>query len=168
QQAKYKINLIGCGIIGQEHLNLTYLEGRAIVHGVYDPNPRSIAVAQTIQAKWLQEPLEVYESLEDACNDPEVDALIICTPNYTHLDVVKVAMQSGKHILLEKPIATTVPDALEITQIAESYSAVFQVGLQYRYKSISVEAIHEVFERKTLGDIKLISMQEHRIPFLDK
>ncbi len=168
EQAKYKINLIGCGIIGQEHLNLTYLEGRAIVHGVYDPNPRSIAVAETIQAKWLQEPLEVYESLEDACNDPEVDALIICTPNYTHLDVVKVAMQSGKHILLEKPIATTVPDALEITQIAESYSAVFQVGLQYRYKSISVEAIHEVFERKTLGDIKLISMQEHRIPFLDK
>lgn len=168
QQAKYKINLIGCGIIGQEHLNLTYLEGRAVVHGVYDPNPRSVAVAQGIQAKWSPEPLVVYESLEAACNDPEVDALIICTPNYTHLDVIKVAMQSGKHILLEKPIATTVADALEITQIAEAYSAVFQVGLQYRYKSISVEAIHEVFERKTLGDIKLISMQEHRIPFLDK
>lgn len=165
---KYKINLIGCGIIGQEHLNLTYLEGRAVVHGVYDPNPRSIAVAQSIQEKWSQEPLIVYESLEDASNDPEVDAVIICTPNYTHLEVLEVVAKSGKHILLEKPIATTVADALEITKIAESYSAVFQIGLQYRYKSISVEAIHEALERKTIGDIKLISMQEHRIPFLDK
>ncbi|GAB5492362.1 MAG: inositol 2-dehydrogenase [Phototrophicaceae bacterium] len=165
---KYKINLIGCGIIGQEHLNLTYLEGRAVVHGVYDPNPRSIAVAQSIQEKWSQEPLIIYESLEDASNDPEVDAVIICTPNYTHLEVLEVVAKSGKHILLEKPIATTVADALEITKIAESYSAVFQIGLQYRYKSISVEAIHEALERKTIGDIKLISMQEHRIPFLDK
>ncbi|MGB7340315.1 MAG: Gfo/Idh/MocA family oxidoreductase [Phototrophicaceae bacterium] len=167
-EASYKFNLIGAGIIGQEHTNITHLEGRATIHGVYDPNPRSIATVQAIHGKWSDTELVIYDSLEAACNDPEVDALIICTPNYTHIDVVKVAAQSGKHILLEKPIATTVADALEITQIAEGYEAVFQVGLQYRYKSISVEAIHEVFDRKTLGEVKLISMQEHRIPFLDK
>ncbi len=167
-QSKYKFNIIGAGIIGQEHMNITYLEGRANIHGIYDPNPRSVAVAQGIQAKWNQPELVIYESLEAACNDPEVDALLICTPNYTHLEVVKVAAQSGKHILCEKPIATTVADAFEITRIAETYEAVFQIGLQYRYKSISVEAIHEALERKTLGDIKMISMQEHRIPFLDK
>ncbi len=167
-EASYKFNLIGAGIIGQEHTNITHLEGRATIHGVYDPNPRSIATVQAIHGKWSDTELVIYDSLEAACNDPEVDALIICTPNYTHIDVVKVAAQSGKHILLEKPIATTVADALKITQIAEGYEAVFQVGLQYRYKSISVEAIHEVFDRKTLGEVKLISMQEHRIPFLDK
>lgn len=166
--SKYRVNIIGTGIIGQEHLNATYLEGRASVHGVYDPNPRSIAMAQAVQKRWTDEDLVIYESLEEACNDPEVDALIICTPNYTHLDVVRVAAKSGKHILLEKPIATTVQDAMAITDIAESYESVFQVGLQYRYKSICVEAIHEVFDRKTIGDVKLISMQEHRIPFLDK
>ncbi|MEL7434588.1 MAG: Gfo/Idh/MocA family oxidoreductase, partial [Chloroflexota bacterium] len=165
---RYKINIIGMGIIGQEHLNLTYLEGRAVVHGIYDPNPRSVAVGQGIQQRWSDTPLVVYDSLEDACNDPDVDALIICTPNYTHRDVVTVAAESGKHILLEKPIATTVEDAYFITQLAETYDAVFQVGLQYRYKSISVEAIHEVFERRSIGNVRLISMQEHRIPFLDK
>lgn len=167
-EAKYKFNLIGTGIIGQEHINLTHLEGRATIHGVYDPNPRSIAVAKATHARWSDTELVVYDSLEQACSDPEADALLICTPNYTHLDIVKVAIQHGKHILLEKPIATTVQDALEITKIAESYAGVFQVGLQYRYKSISVEAIYEALERKTLGNIKLISMQEHRIPFLDK
>ncbi len=168
EQPKYKFNVIGTGIVGQEHIDVTYLEGRASIHGVYDPNLRSIEVAQEIQARWSTQNLKIYDSLEDACNDPEVDALIICTPNYTHLDVVKVAAQSGKHILLEKPIATTVADAYEITRIANEYSAVFQVGLQYRYKSIYVEAIHEAIDRQVVGDIKLISMQEHRIPFLDK
>lgn len=168
EQPKYKFNVIGTGIIGQEHINVTHLEGRATIHGVYDPNPRSIQVAQDMHAQWSDTELHIYDSLEAACNDPDVDALIICTPNYTHLDVVKVAAQSGKHILLEKPIATTVGDAYEITRIAMEYDAVFQLGLQYRYKSIYVEAINEAFKRQTIGDVKLISMQEHRMPFLDK
>jgi len=168
RKPQYKFNVIGTGIVGQEHISVTYLEGRATIHGIYDPNPRSVAVAQEVQATWTDHELKVYNSLEAACNDPEVDGLIICTPNFTHLNVVKVAAQSGKHIMLEKPIATTVADAYEITQIADQHSGVFQVGLQYRYKSIYVEAIHEALERQSLGDIKLISMQEHRIPFLDK
>lgn len=165
---KYRFNLIGAGVIGQEHLHITHLEGRATIHGVYDPNPRSVALAQANHAKWSREPLVVYDSLEAACNDPQADALLICTPNYTHLEVARVAAQSGKPILLEKPIATTVQDALAITQLAEAHPSVFQVGLQYRYKSIFVEARHEALTRQTLGTLKTLSMQEHRIPFLDK
>ena len=131
----YRFNLIGGGIIGQEHLRVTLYEGRATIHGVYDPNPRSVAACQQNMAKFApNQTLTVYDSLESACNDPDVDALIICTPNYTHLDVVKVAVQSGKHILVEKPLATTVADAKAIVEIAEAYDAVFQVGLQYRFK----------------------------------
>lgn len=168
-QPEYTFNVIGTGINGQEHIHVTYLEGRGRIHGVYDPNPRSIERARDAHAQY--EPngeLVVYDSLESACNDPAVDGLIICTPNYTHLEVVKVAAQSGKHILLEKPIATTLADALAITEIAESYAAVFQVGLQYRYKAMYTETIYEALTRQTLGEIKQIGIQEHRIPFLDK
>jgi predicted dehydrogenase len=112
--------------------------------------------------------LKVHESLEAACNDPEVDALIISTPNYTHLDLLKIAVQSGKNIFLEKPMATTVKDAYEIMKIAEGYPALLQIGLQYRYKSMYVESIYEALERQTLGSIKMINITEHRIPFLDK
>ena len=79
------------------------------------------------------------------------DGLIISTPNYTHLDVLKVAVKSGKHIFLEKPMATTVQDAYEIQKIAADSPAVLQIGLQYRYKAMYVEAIHEAQERKSLG-----------------
>lgn len=164
----YRVTIIGVGIIGQEHLNITHLEGRATVHGVYDPNPRSIQAAQAIQAQWHAPDLVIYDNLEAACADPQTDALIICTPNYTHLEVVRVAVASGKHILLEKPIATTIADAIAIRQLADAHEAVFQIGLQYRYKAMAVEALHEVRQRRSIGAVKLISMQEHRIPFLDK
>ncbi len=169
EQPAHKFNIIGAGMIGQEHLRVTLLEGRSVIHGIYDPNPRSITIAQQAYAQLLPEgTLVVYDSLEAACNDPEVDGLLICTPNYTHLEILKTAVASGKHILLEKPMATTVQDAYHIAQMAKEYEAILQIGLQYRHKAIYVEAIHEALERKSLGEIKTVNLLEHRIPFLDK
>jgi predicted dehydrogenase len=166
---KYRLNVIGTGDNGSEHIRVTLLEGRATIHGVYDPNPGSIALARASFEQFAPgQELVIYDSLEAACNDPEVDGLIIATPNYTHLDILRVAVKSGKHILLEKPMATTVPDAYEILKISADYPSVLQVGLQYRYKAMYVEAIHEALERKSLGDIKMISIMEHRFPFIDK
>lgn len=169
ESPKYRMNLIGVGVNGQEHLRLTMLEGRASVHGVFDPNPRSVVMAQETLKKFsARDSLVVYDSLETACNDPAVDGLIIATPNYTHIEVIRTAVKSGKHILLEKPMATTLSDAHEITQLARQYPAVFQIGLQYRFKATYIEAIHEALERQVLGEIKTISILEHRIPFMDK
>ncbi len=165
----HRFNVIGSGLNGMEHIRVTQMEGRAAIYGVFDASGRSMAAAQK-SATHLDPGAKViaYDSLEAACNDPAVDGLVICTPNYSHIDVVRVAAKSGKHILLEKPMATTIRDAHEITQIANAYPAVFQIGLQYRYKAIYVEAIHAALERKAIGDIKTITILEHRVPFLDK
>lgn len=166
---KYKFNIIGTGMIGQEHMRVTMLEGRATIHGIFDTNALSMQKAKEMFVNnYPGHSLVEYASLEAACNDPEVDGIIICTPNYTHLEVLREAVKSGKHILLEKPMATTLRDAYEITQIAQNYKAILQIGLQYRYKAIYVEAFHEALSRKTLGNIKTINIMEHRIPFLDK
>ncbi len=165
---RYRFNVIGVGTMGQEHIRVTMLEGRATINGIYDPEPRSIDNGKQAFAGFSDAPLKIYDSARAACEDPDVDGLIICTPNFTHLELVREAAKSGKHILLEKPVATTIPDALEIANIATTYPAVFQVGLQYRYKSIYAEAIYEALERKTLGNIKTIGMVEQRIPFFDK
>ena len=165
---RYRFNVIGTGTMGLEHICVTHLEGRAVINGIYDPEPLSVENAKAAHAQDCDKPLKVYATLEDACTDPEVDGLIICTPNFTHIDVVRTAAKSGKHILVEKPVATTIPDAYEIAQIADAHQAIFQVGLQYRYKAIYTEAIHEALIRKTLGDIKTVSMVEHRMAFLDK
>ena len=166
---KYKFNVIGTGVNGTEHIQVTMMEGRATIHGIFDPNPGSIGIAQaTFKQFEPEKDLVIYESLEAACNDPAADGLVIATPNFTHLDVLRVAVKSGKHILLEKPMATTVQDAYTIMQIANDYPAVLQIGLQYRYKPMYHEAIQEALIRKVIGEIKLVSVMEHRIPFLDK
>ncbi len=166
---KYKFNVIGCGLNGNEHIYVTMLEGRATIYGVFDENPGSIGMAQkTFAGFHTGQDLVVYDSLESACNDPAVDALIITTPNYTHLEVLRVAMESKKHIFLEKPMATTIEDAQEILRLSKEYPAIVQIGLQYRYKSMYAEAIHEAFERKSIGEIKMVNIVEHRLPFLDK
>ncbi|QGQ48312.1 Gfo/Idh/MocA family protein [Metabacillus sediminilitoris] len=168
EQPSYKFNIIGCGNIGREHMKVTMMEERATIYGVYDQNPSSIEEAERLFSTLSDHSLVKYDSLQAACHDPEADGLIICTPNYTHIDVIREAVKSGKHILLEKPMATTLRDAYEIMQLAKDYESVFQIGLQYRYKAIYAESIHETLERKAIGDVKTISMTEHRIPFLDK
>lgn len=167
-EARYAFGVIGAGVIGQEHIRCTHFEGRARIAGVYDPNKGSIEAAKREHAEYTEAPLRIYTSLEEAFGDSEADAFIIATPNHTHLDVLRLGIQSGKPILLEKPMAHTLEDAYEILRIAENYDAPLQVGLQYRCKSMYREALYETLERRSLGDVKLIYICEHRIPFLDK
>ncbi len=168
-KAKYKINIIGAGMIAQEHMRVTMLEGRAEIHGIYDVSEYSAKQAQKMFAEiYPDHPLVVYDSMEAACNDDAVDALVICTPNYTHMEVVRKAIKSGKHIMMEKPMVTTIQDAIEMRELAANYQSIFQVGLQYRYKAIYAEAREEALNKRSLGDIHTISIVEHRLPFLDK
>ena len=167
--AELRFALIGAGIMGQEHIRITEMEGRAKITAVWDPNPASVESAvRTIKQFDPQREIRIYASMAEAAADSETDALLICTPNYTHLDVLNQLILSGKHILLEKPMATNLTDAAEIMKIAAEYPSVFQLGLQYRFKAPYVEAVRDVLNQKLIGDVKMINIAERRIPFLDK
>ena len=164
----HALAIIGTGTIGQEHMYVATLLGRARVHGIYDSQVQSMDSAEQNFKTYSNHSLIRYADLGAACSDPEVDALMICTPNYTHSDVLNVAMRSGKPIFLEKPMATTLADAHGIVKANDAYPSFIQIGLQYRYKAQYIEAFHELQERKAVGAIKTISMSEYRPPFLDK
>lgn len=167
-EARHRFNVIGAGMIGEEHIKVTMMEGRAEINGIYDVNQNSITHTCQVFRSLYGKELTVYSSLEECCNDPLVDGLIICTPNYTHINVVETAIRSGKHILMEKPMVTTIADAHYLMALVKNYPSVFQIGLQYRYKAIYSAARKEALETKTVGDIQMISITEHRLPFLDK
>lgn len=168
-QPTLKFGFIGCGIMGIEHMRNTLLEGRASVTGIYDPAPQSVKTALDMLAKTRKcDPPVVYASLEDASRDPNTDALIIATPNYTHLEVMRIATTSGKAIYLEKPIATSVDDAYEVCKISLQHRNIVRIGLQYRHKAIYAEAISEVMQSNSIGQVHSVNMLEHRFPFLDK
>ena len=164
----YKIVVIGTGTIGQEHMRVAALLGRAQVHGIYDTQTHSMDVAEANFKPCSDVPLVRYENLESACNDSATDALFICTPNHTHFDILQVAIKSGKPIFLEKPMATDLQDAAATVAIDDAYPSFIQIGLQYRYKAQYIEAFYEALSRQSLGEVKTIAVSEYRPPFLDK
>ncbi|MEM7280663.1 MAG: Gfo/Idh/MocA family oxidoreductase [Pseudomonadota bacterium] len=164
----HRFNVIGSGTIGQEHMRVMHLLGRACVHGIYDVSGHSAQVGESAVAKLSDEPVVRYDSLESCCNDVEVDGLIIATPNHTHLEVLRAALKTDKAVLLEKPMATSVKDAATIVRLSQANDNLLQVGLQYRYKATFSEALREVKYRKSIGEVRSINMMEHRPPFLDK
>ena len=167
-KAGHNLVVIGTGTMGQEHMYVATLLGRARIHGIYDSCAHSMDITQDNFKRYCNDPLMRYGSLQEACTDPDIDAIMICTPNHTHFDILSVAMETGKPIFLEKPMATSIEDAKSIVNACEGYKAFVQLGLQYRYKSQYVEALHELKQRKSLGSLKTISMSEYRPPFLDK
>ena len=165
---KHRLLLIGTGKIGREHLRVATLLGRAKIVAIYDKHTESMDIAEAEYRQYSSEPLERYSDLAAACKAGDIDALLICTPNYTHYAVLQIAMKSGKPLFLEKPMATSLRDAAKIVELSKSYSGFIQLGMQYRYKAQYTDAFHEVFERRSLGEIKTISVSEYRPPFLDK
>ena len=168
EEPRFRLVIIGTGTMGQEHMRVAALLGRARIHGIYDTQSLSMDTAEANFLPLQSQPLVRYNDLSSACNDPAADALLICTPNHTHFDVLRTAMQSNKPIFLEKPMATELQDAAEIVRADEAYESFIQIGLQYRYKPQYLEAFREALDNRALGQIKTVSVSEYRPPFLDK
>ncbi len=164
----FRFGIIGTGTIGQEHMRVCALSGRAAVGAVYDDRADSIRVALRNFARHGEAVPTVHTSLKAICADDSLDALVIATPNYTHADIFAVAARSGKAILLEKPIATTLGDARRIAELARDTGAHVRLGMQYRFKAIYREAFDAIFNRGSVGTVQSVSMAERRPPFLDK
>lgn len=149
-------------------MRVATLLGKAVVHGVFDSSQDSIDTALKDFSSYASGKLVQYDSLEQACMDEAVDALLICTPNFTHFEVLQTAIKSGKGLFVEKPMATDLKEAAKIVAMAHEYSSFIQLGMQYRYKSQYSEAFHRIKVKQELGEVKTISMSEYRPPFLDK
>ena len=166
-QRKPRLLIVGAGMMGREHLRVSQSLGWADVQGIVDPDGGSLEWACSDWRLLTDAPLTIYRDLSEACLDDAVDAIVIATPNHTHRDVLHAVAESGKPLLLEKPMATTLADAMDIVNLAREYPAVIQLGMQYRFKAQYVEALQAV-AKSTLGQVKTVAMSEYRPPFLDK
>jgi predicted dehydrogenase len=118
---------IGCGFIGQRHLrNLLAMEG-VFVQALVDSN---LALAQSLLPDG-----DTYatDNAAAALIDPDVDAVVISTWHDTHTSLAKAAAAAGKHILLEKPMALTLEECLEIKTAAEKAQIVLSLDFKFRF-----------------------------------
>ena len=110
--------------------------------------------------------VEAVDDFEKLLGDPDLDALVIATPNFHHINVLRPALETGKPILCEKPLCTTLDDTREIFTRVRG-KQIFQVGMEYRFKPALANMIARVGSGE-VGRLHMLSIREHRFPFLQK
>jgi myo-inositol 2-dehydrogenase / D-chiro-inositol 1-dehydrogenase len=127
---KLEVGVIGAGYIGGVHAAILARDERVKITAVHDLFAgRAEWLARSSGAAVARAAEEVIEAS---------DAIYITTPNTKHTELALAAIDAGKHVFCEKPLATNVDDAREVLQSASQAGAVFQVGHNRRFAPVYV------------------------------
>lgn len=97
----------------------------------------------------------VYDSLDALLGDRDVDAVWICSPNHMHADQVARCAAAGKHVLVEKPLATTREDAARAIDAARRARVTLKVGYQHRFRAAH-RNLFDLVRARAIGDLGLL------------
>jgi predicted dehydrogenase len=150
---RVRIGLIGCGLFGESHLQAYRAVRTAQIAAVFDTDP---ARASRIAAEF-QIPL-VCRSLQEICALP-LDAIDVVTPEELHLEPVLAAIGSGKHVFVEKPLATDLGECSRMIEAAAAAGRFLMVGQILRFETKYAMLKDEVASGR-LG--RVISMHARR------
>ena len=98
------------------------------------------------------------DQIDDVFNNTETDAVVVSTPVATHFGLTMKALESGKHVLVEKPMAATVAEVQQIGKLAEEKGLIAMVGHTFLFNS-AVRHVKTLIDSGELGDIRYIYSQ---------
>lgn len=140
--------VVGAGFAGLVHARAIRASGGRL-HVVVASHPDAVASAgHRLGAE------HASADFEDALA-PEVDVVHICTPNHLHRPLVRRALEAGKHVICEKPLATTVEEAHELNRLASRSGVVAAVPFVYRYYPMVLEARRRIAEGE-VGELRML------------
>jgi predicted dehydrogenase len=145
-----KVAVIGLGFMGRTHIQSLRRLG-VEVYGVAGITPD--------EAKKAAEELGIprwYNNFEEAATDPEVKVVHLCTPNNMHFSQAKKALESGKHVLCEKPLAMTSGESAVLADLAKKKGLFTAVNYNLRFYPVCQEARARI-QDGDLGDPYLIT-----------
>jgi predicted dehydrogenase len=99
---------------------------------------------------------QIVSELDAVLVDPAVEAVVIATPPQTHHALVKRALAAGKHVLVEKPLATRLEDAYELAEVAAANERVLMPGHTFIY-SPAVNTVRELIHSGVVGDVHFVT-----------
>ncbi|WP_409405136.1 Gfo/Idh/MocA family protein [Priestia megaterium] len=145
--AKVKIGVIGCGSIAQHrHLPEYKMNEQVELVAVCDINTeRANSVAQQYGVK-------AYTNYEELLASGTVEAVSVCTPNYLHAPISVAALNSGVHVLCEKPMAISEEEAKAMIEAAKTNGKKLMIGHNQRFVA-SHQKARELIEKGEIGKI---------------
>lgn len=144
---KVKVGVAGLGFIGPAHIEALRRLPNVVVVAVNDFNEEI--------AKSKAESLGIekhYGDYDAFLADPEIQCVHICTPNFLHYPMAKKALEAGKHIVCEKPLANTVKEAEELVALAKKSGLVNAVHFNLRYYPL-VRHMKMMHEKGEMGKV---------------
>ncbi len=161
---KLKVGIIGCGgIAADKHLPALARINEVDIAAFYDINKER---AQSVASQFGAADAKVYEAVDSLLADTEISAVHICTTSKTHADLTIRALEAGKHVMCEKPIATTVPDAKRMVETANKMGKLLTFGCQNRFRE-DVQYLKKICARGDLGEIyfgKALALRRRGVP----
>jgi predicted dehydrogenase len=142
--------LIGTGFVGRVHLEAIRRLGFVDIAAIVDPN---LATAQKYADEFGVDRCEAdYRAV---LADPTIDAVEICTPNTLHAPISKEALLAGKHVLCEKPLATSAAAAAELVALASSKKLRNCTSHNLRYYPM-VQQMRQMVQSGEIGEITIV------------
>jgi len=166
----FRFGIIGCGCIGREHINNIALLDSATVVAVADSFEGSRKACCDLLHQLGMMETRILEDYRELLQMQDLDGVIVATPNHHHIHVIRDAFATPgiKGLMVEKPLCTTMEDCFEVLQlVAQHPEVVFWVGMEYRYIP-SIDRLITQVHSGAIGTPKMLSIREHRFPFLQK
>jgi myo-inositol 2-dehydrogenase / D-chiro-inositol 1-dehydrogenase len=156
--------MVGCGMMGQEHLrNLALIPG-AVVAAIFEPD-----ATMRDKCRALAPQVHFVDSLEALLGHAPLDALVITSPNHCHAgQLLQIAAAKPLPVLVEKPACTSLEDVARLKRLAAAYPAPLWTAMEYRYMPPISALIDQVQGGAATGGTVMLSIREHRYPFLTK
>lgn len=144
--AKITVAILGYGFMGSTHADAWRLIDGCVVKGVW-------ARDNSKTSKFASERgIKAYSSFSDVLDDKEVDVVDICTPTYTHAEYAIQALKSGKHVIVEKPMALSLADADKMIHAADESGMKLMVAHVLRFFPEYMK-VKELVDEGKLGEI---------------
>jgi predicted dehydrogenase len=146
---KLKAAVIGCGFMGKTHTEairrLGYVEVAAVA-GITLQEAQGFAKANHIP---------IAATVDDILAMPDIAGVHVCTPNALHAPIAKQALQAGKHVVSEKPLAMSAKEAKEMLVLAEKKGLCHATNHNLRYYPV-VQGIRRMIEAGELGELLVV------------
>jgi predicted dehydrogenase len=127
-------------------------------------NLRPVLDETLLEKPWEELGARVYEDVRALAVDRDVELVSLCTPDDTHETFATLLLESGKHMLLEKPVALTLDSAERIREAAARAGRRVAVGYEMRINP-AVQKIRELVTGGVVGEVRAFSLQQYRKPF---
>jgi len=128
------------------------------------PDLRQLYPPELLGRKWEEIGVKTYSSPEELLKDQSIEIVSLCTPDHTHAELAVRILRSGRHLLMEKPLALTLQDAEAIGRALASSGSTFAVDYEFRLNP-AIARIRRLIDEGIIGNIAAFTLYHFRRPF---